>query len=748
MFKLERRCERQLIEMLDRSPAVLLVGARQTGKTDLARKVAAGRPSVRFDLEDPDDLRALENPGVELRQHPGKLIVIDEVHHKPDLFNVIRVIIDELRAQGSANGKFLLLGSVIEDLQRQSEGLTGRVMDMRLHPFNLLDVLADGSLPTASRHLPERFAPAANMEERMVELLRQRGGYPESLLADSEQSLHWRRSYLLASIRKDAIRPRVPEGRFMALLELIASKQGSVTLKQEFARQLGFGKKDTATLNAMFTTLEQMMLIRRLPAYTGGDIKQQVRKSGKYYICDSGIHQCLVNRETPGLSERMKSANWEGFAIENIMSVLPEGWRGFYFGLAKGPEADLVVERPGGAIWVIEIKSGRDPQPGSLSRVAGLLKPERSFLVHGGSFKHRGSGNTSILSLHDIMHELQAHACIRQQPRPQQAGPLPSPECQALMQALERDDRMLNVRRDEFASHVIAAAGRCCRQAEGPSDRQARSAWVQVRNQLLAWLRLESRMQPEADAADRWQQALCSILEAIAELPSPSAYPSSQGPAYRFSGEFARLCCYDLFVHVIAMLVENGCHRFVHTLLARRYRVRGSMLAFICFWSGAPKDISVRTPEEIAYWTPPTAADREQTVGEFVSSQAGISIESLLAAELLMFVFGMTLCERLLAEEREMARAKKGYFCWDPWLLESMSVVPPLAFFQQAENRRGMEHLLSCLGIAPTAANVRRLREVVDKYLEVKSAFSAKDREDFIGFLNVSNWHSLDAGAD
>ena len=354
---------------------MLLVGARQTGKSFLAGKIAAGRASICFDLEKEADMQRLARPGVELRRHSNKLIVIDEVQHRPGLFREIRTIIDEMRAEGSANGRFLLLGSVTERLQGQSESLTGRVMEMQLHPFNLLEILAAGGLPAILPQQPEHQSVAGiDKGERTLAMLWERGGYPESTLAaDDEQSLHWRESHLSNAIRKDT-GARGSKDRFLTLLRLIADKQGSATAKQEFARQLGLSKNDS--VSAMLATLEQMMLIRSLPAYTR-NIKQQVRKAAKYYICDSGIHHFLINRKMADLqgkqAARLRGASWEGFVIQNIISVLPRGWRCFHLGLAGGRKADLILERPGGDLWAIEIKPGQNPDCEHLHKVSSRL---------------------------------------------------------------------------------------------------------------------------------------------------------------------------------------------------------------------------------------------------------------------------------------------------------------------------------------------------------------------------------------
>ena len=305
-----------------------------------------------------------------------------------------------------------------------------------------------------------------------------------------------------------------------------------------------------------------------------------------------------------------------------------------------------------------------------------------------------------MISLHEIMNELRAHDPSLRPP------PAPEPDIR--------------------------------RQATGPGDRNARSLWVHNRNELLEWIRLESRMRQQEAEKRAWQRLLCKALEKTAELPMPPA--DSGREHYTFHGDFAGLCCYDLFVHVAATLLANSCHGFLHQLLARRYYVHGSMLAFICFWSGEPENLPrgrVQVAEE----------DKGQSVAEFVSSRAQAGLVDLMQTELLLFVAGMALCEGLIAEGREASRAETGYFCWDPLLFMSESVLRPLPFFQRLANREGMEDFMACLGIEPSPAAAAWLIKMIDKYLEKRRRHLARGMADFTDAMNVGNWHRLDAGS-
>ena len=725
MAVFRRRNEKLLAEMLDSFPAILLVGARQTGKSFLARQIAASRPSIFFDLEKSADLRQLADPGVELRSHPGKLIVIDEIQHLPELFNELRSIIDEERFAGSGCGKFLLLGSVAGKLQRQSESLAGRIARVRLQTLDLLEARSAGGLhsilPAAAQHLA-----GSDPDEALLSFLWARGGYPQSVLAESDQeSRRWLRNYLIETIKKDAVAPRVSEKKFTDLLRLIADKQGSVVTKQAFAEQLQLNNR---TIANMLEVMEEMMLIRSLPGYARS-IKQQVRKATKYYICDSGVQLYLLNRNLADLqdidSARLRGGSWEGFALQNMVAALPDDWSCFYFEPTQGGGGvDLVIEKPGGALWAIEIKSSSDPNPDQLLRASGKLRPERSFLVHGSSSGYRRRGDIITLSLPDMMNEILTHAGRGAKPLPITAGSrasTSSAQYQAVMAAIEQGYPNLNLRRDEFIAYCLVQAQLACQSATGSSDAQARHVWVQVRTELLAWLGVESRRSPD----DRqWQRLLTEVLQGVVQLPRPS----SAATEHDLPDRFARLCCHDLLVGVVAGLLATNCHGFVGRLLARRWLVHGSMCELVCFCApdlGKPDD-----------------GRACMSVAEFVGGDAG-GHAPLIAAELLLLVAGMNRSEMALARNRQESQGSAGFWCWSPRLMNKTGAVPLLEFFRHTENREGMEDFLLCLGIVPKPDAVTRLVETVEKHLAIHSGHLPKSKDDLIDSLNLVNWHDL-----
>jgi len=176
-----RRVHARLRYLLQHFPAVALLGPRQVGKTTLAQEVAAGQPSVYLDLEAPEDRARIANAAEYFASHQDELIVLDEVHRAPELFQSLRGVIDRGRRRGKANGRFLLLGSASLDLLKQSESLAGRIAYLDLGPFDALEV------PTEA-----------------VDKLWIRGGFPSSFLAENDElSMVWRQSFIAAYLERD-----------------------------------------------------------------------------------------------------------------------------------------------------------------------------------------------------------------------------------------------------------------------------------------------------------------------------------------------------------------------------------------------------------------------------------------------------------------------------------------------------------------------------------------------------------------
>lgn len=352
---------KRLQELLDRFPVVGILGARQVGKTTLARELVAGRPepATFFDLEDPSDLARLSEPMLALRDLRG-LVVIDEVQRRPDLFPVLRVLAD--RPERPA--RFPVLGSASPDLLRQSsESLAGRIYYHELSGFALDEV------GVAAR-----------------DRLWLRGGFPSSFLAESDAaSAEWRRGFVRMFVERDlpqlgvAIAPEMLR-RFWTM---VCHFHGQVWNGAELARSFGVSEP---TVRRYLDLLTSALVLRRLQPWFENLGKRQV-KSAKVYVADSGLLHTLLNLETrEDLEGHPKvGASWEGFALcELLVRLAARPEESYFWATHAGAELDLLVVR-GGRRLGFELKRTDAPRLTPSMRTAlADLKLERLDVVHAG----------------------------------------------------------------------------------------------------------------------------------------------------------------------------------------------------------------------------------------------------------------------------------------------------------------------------------------------------------------------------
>jgi len=272
---LPRRISPHLKRLLSHSPAVVLLGPRQVGKTTLALEIAATRPSIYLDLEDEDERAKLSNPARYFADHERDLVILDEVHRVPELFQRLRGVIDRGRRQGKENGRFLLLGSAAMDLLRQSgESLAGRISYLELGPFDALEV-----------------PPGA------TEALWVRGGFPRSFLAEDDAlSMEWRRNFIRTYLERDVPQfgSRISAETLRRLWTMLAHNQAQVLNAANLARGLGV---DGKTVAGYLDLLVDLLLVRRLPAWHH-NVGKRLVKSPKVYVRDSGIAHASLACET------------------------------------------------------------------------------------------------------------------------------------------------------------------------------------------------------------------------------------------------------------------------------------------------------------------------------------------------------------------------------------------------------------------------------------------------------------------
>jgi uncharacterized protein len=336
---IKRSLQSKIVASLAKFPVVAIVGSRQTGKTTLARLIQKEyASSVYLDLELPSDQNKLREPELYFNRHDRTLVIIDEIQRQPALFPVIRAMVDQNRIPG----RFLILGSASPDLLKNSaESLAGRVVYHELSPFHLAEV---------------------GNEESQFNPLWLRGGYPESFLAvDIESSLNWREAFIRTYLERDIpqLGIRVPSGQLRNFWSMIAHHHGQLWNASQIANSLGVS---APTVRHYLAILEETFLVRQLRPFFV-NLKKRLVKTPKVYIRDSGLlHSLLGVVSLDDLQGRPSAGHsWEGFAIEQVIGLLPPRWEAFFFRTAAGAEIDLVLCCSGQKPIAVEIKYSVTP---------------------------------------------------------------------------------------------------------------------------------------------------------------------------------------------------------------------------------------------------------------------------------------------------------------------------------------------------------------------------------------------------
>lgn len=385
---IKRYIYQNVLQALARQAAVALIGPRQVGKTTLALDIAANREAVYLDLESLEDREKLRNPALFLGKNEKKLVILDEIHRVPEIFQTLRGLIDQGRRKGLRTGRFLILGSASIDLLRQSgETLAGRIEYIDMEPLNILETNKDNVDPAK---------------------LWVRGGFPDSYLAENdEDSYAYRRNFIRTYLERDVPQfgPRIPSETLERLWIMLAHNQGQFLNASRLAASLSI---TAPTVSSYIDLLVDLLLVRRLQPLHA-NTKKRLIKAPRIYVRDSGITNALlgINDYNQLSGHPVFGAGWEGFVIENLLSVASTRTSASFYRTAAGAEIDLVLDLPGGKRWAIEIKSGLVPRlEKGFYNAFEDIKPDRSFVVYAGTDRYPITENTEAISLVDLVLEL------------------------------------------------------------------------------------------------------------------------------------------------------------------------------------------------------------------------------------------------------------------------------------------------------------------------------------------------------
>ena len=380
---IERYVKTKIKKALDRQPAVAIIGARQVGKTTLAINMSKDYESLYLDLESSRDRQKITDPHLFFEQNEDRLIVLDEIHKAPELFQNLRGIIDEGRRKGLKTGRFLLLGSASMDLLRQSgESLAGRISYINMTPLTALEI-----------------------EKEDLLKLWVRGGFPDSFMSQSDEDSYFLntdfiKTYLEREIFQFA--RQYPSETLERLWMMFAHNQGGMLNLSKLASNIASSTKTVGYYVDLFVDL---LLFRKIMPYSA-NIGKRLVKTPKFYIRDSGMLHTLLGIQDLNslLGHPIVGQSFEGFVIENILSVVPPSTLSSFYRTFSGAEIDLILELPHNEKWAIEIKSGMTAKPSrGFYEAIKDIKATRSFIIYAGEDRFPLAETIEAIGLRDMM---------------------------------------------------------------------------------------------------------------------------------------------------------------------------------------------------------------------------------------------------------------------------------------------------------------------------------------------------------
>ncbi len=390
---IKRNLQRKVYKALGTMPVVALLGPRQVGKTTLALDIAESidKESAYLDLELDSDLAKLSDPEAYLRRFENKLLIIDEVQRQPDLFRLLRGLVDIRKRKGEKTGQFLLLGSASRDIiQHSSETLAGRIRFLELYPFSVLETLQSES-------------SLFDLEKLWL-----RGGFPDSYLAATDDvSWDWRSDFISSYVEKDIplMGPQVASTTMRRLWSMLAHNNAQQVNFSKLGESLGFSYK---TIKNYIDTLTDFYMLRQIPPWSG-NTKKRLVKAPKIYLRDCGLAHRFLNITDfedllghPGIG-----ASWEGFVLENILNTISDKWRYSYYRTSAQAEIDLVLEGSKNEVWAIEVKRSSAPKVSKGFHYAcDDIKATHKFVIYPGEERYPLGNEIEVLGLVEFLQLL------------------------------------------------------------------------------------------------------------------------------------------------------------------------------------------------------------------------------------------------------------------------------------------------------------------------------------------------------
>lgn len=362
-------------------PIIAILGPRQCGKSTLIKQLfSPEKNSIYLDLQNLEDLNKLNDPRLFFNSNAQKIICLDEIQLIPELFSVLRSVVDENRQ----NGRFILLGSASRELvQQSSESLAGRIGYLSLTPFQI------NELPTIDQ-----------------QTCWNRGGFPDSVLAENDEfSAIWRENFIKTYVERDLpqLGFQIPALQLRRFLIMCAHNQGQMLNLSKLGSSMNLTHP---TIRKYIDIFEQTFIVRALPPF-GINVKKRLVKSPKIYVRDSGLlHQLLGIKNMDALfSHPVFGSSWEGFVIEQILSAIDVP--AYFYRTATGDEMDLVLDIHG-KIIAIECKASVAPQvTKGFYKAIEVLKPVKTFIVAPiETTMYPLQENIFVGSLKDVIYEI------------------------------------------------------------------------------------------------------------------------------------------------------------------------------------------------------------------------------------------------------------------------------------------------------------------------------------------------------